>query len=63
VLDGRTYRLADVEVYAKKALPSQQVFRQSGPERLAIVTCGGDFHRSTGWDSNVIAFFEPVDAA
>jgi hypothetical protein len=63
VVDGHTYRLTDVETYSKKALPVEQAFRQDGPHRLALVTCGGSYHRSNGWDSNVIAFFEPVTGA
>jgi Sortase domain len=55
------YRVASVETYLKKALPYEQIFTQSGPERVVIVTCGGEYHRdSGGWDSNVVVTFTPA---
>ena len=54
------YRVESVETYLKKALPYEQLFAQSGPERVVIVTCGGEYHRdSGGWDSNVVVSFTP----
>jgi hypothetical protein len=55
------YRVASVETYLKRALPYEQIFAQSGPERVVIVTCGGEYHRdSGGWDSNVVVTFTPA---
>lgn len=54
-LSGLTYRLDRVVTYAKGDLPSERVFRQDGPERLVIVTCGGSYSDGLGWDSNVVA--------
>ncbi len=56
-LGGRTYRLEQVTTYPKTDLPAERVFGQTGPERLVIVTCGGGYSASRGWDSNVVASF------
>jgi hypothetical protein len=56
-LNGQTYRLDQVETYPKGDLPSERAFRQHGPERLVIVTCGGSFSQTRGWDSNLVASF------
>jgi hypothetical protein len=56
-LGGETYRLDRVTTYPKGTLPSQRVFGQRGPERLVVVTCGGSFSTTRGWDSNVVASF------
>jgi hypothetical protein len=58
-LNGRTYRLEQIATYPKQDLPSERVFRQRGPERLVIVTCGGSFSDTNGWDANVVASFRP----
>ena len=56
-LDGETYRLDRLTTYPKGTLPAQRVFGQRGPERLVVVTCGGSFSTTRGWDSNVVASF------
>ncbi|WP_284534077.1 class F sortase [Nocardioides sp. T2.26MG-1] len=58
-LTGTTYELADVTTYAKDRLPAARVFGQEGRERLVIVTCGGSYSTTRGWDSNVVATFVP----
>jgi hypothetical protein len=62
-LDGHRYALASVTTYQKARLPAATLFAQHGPERLVVVTCGGDYDRAAGWDSNVVATFEPSPAA
>ena len=60
-LDGRAYEMVEVVDYVKEQLPAQAIFDQHGPEKLVIVTCGGDFDPARrGWDSNVVATFRPV---
>lgn len=60
-LDGHTYEMVEVVDYVKEQLPAEKVFDQQGPEKLVIVTCGGDFDPAGhGWDSNVVATFLPV---
>jgi sortase (surface protein transpeptidase) len=60
--DGVThsYRVTTVTTYAKTALPYAELFRQDGPARMVLVTCGGAYDKSGGgWDSNVVVEFEP----
>jgi LPXTG-site transpeptidase (sortase) family protein len=53
------YRVKQVDTFRKTALPYAQLFRQSGPERVVLVTCGGKFDRGRGgWDSNVVVTFD-----
>ncbi len=55
------YRVTDVTSYKKASLPYAELFRQDGPARMVLVTCGGTYDRSGGgWDSNVVVEFELV---
>jgi sortase (surface protein transpeptidase) len=55
------YRAERVDVYRKAALPYQDIFQFDVPERLVLITCGGEFDRSTGhYDSNVVAYLSRV---
>jgi hypothetical protein len=60
--DGSVRYVAErVDVYNKQALPYQDIFRFDVPERLVLITCGGEFDRSTGhYDSNVVAYLTPA---
>jgi Sortase domain len=52
------YQLASVTTYKKETLPYDRIFSQTGPERVAMVLCGGDYDSETGvWDSNVLLTF------
>ena len=54
------YRVATVDTLLKRSLPYEQLFNQSGGERVVIVTCGGQYNRDAGgWDSNVVVTFVP----
>lgn len=57
--DGQEVRyvVERVDVYRKSALPFEDVFRFDVPERLVLITCGGEFDRTSGhYDSNVVAY-------
>lgn len=55
------YRVERVDTFYKAALPYEDLFRQSGPERVVLVTCGGTYDRNHGgWDSNVVVTFTPA---
>ena len=59
----RTYRVVAVRTYLKERLPAAELFAQDGPERLVLVTCGGQYRRAHGgWDSNVVVILEPEGA-
>lgn len=57
--DGDTHRfvVTRVDTFQKEALPYADLFRQSGPERVVFVTCGGTYDPANGWDSNVVVTF------
>lgn len=46
--------------YPKTALPAD-IFRQDGPGRLALITCGGTFDTSTrNYTDNIVVFATPA---
>jgi len=56
-----SYRIVDVATYEKTALPFDDIFSESGPDRLVLITCGGEFNPSErSYESNVVAYAEPV---
>lgn len=56
----RTYRVETVEQYPKQDLPDA-VWSRTGPERLALITCGGRFDRDRRrYADNVIAWASPA---
>jgi hypothetical protein len=56
-----TYAVTARRQFPKNELPWAEVFSQEGPERLVLVTCGGDFDRARrSYTDNVVVFAEPV---
>ncbi|MFJ7772310.1 class F sortase [Streptomyces sp. NPDC097107] len=45
-----------VEVYAAKDFPDQRVYGAANRPELRVITCGGDYSRSTGYQGNVVVF-------
>jgi sortase family protein len=61
--DGRTvrYRTVRVRSIAKQSLAMAEVFDRSGPARLRVVTCGGEYDRDRGgYQDNVVVTAEPI---
>ena len=61
--DGSThrYRVTAAARYPKDVLPAAEVFAQDGPERLVLVTCGGEFDEaSRHYADNVVVFADPA---
>jgi LPXTG-site transpeptidase (sortase) family protein len=55
-----TYRIVGLADYEKAELPLDDVFDESGPDRLVLITCGGDFNPELrSYRSNVVAYAEP----
>ena len=55
--DGTTHRFVvkHVERHAKSALPIDELFTRNGSPVLTLITCGGDFDRSSGhYTDNVV---------
>lgn len=59
------YRVTSVRKVARKALATHtQAFRQTGPHRLVLITCTGNFHRNRGgYDSNLVVIAKPLGMA
>lgn len=45
-----------VEVYAAKDFPDEKVYGAAPRPELRVITCGGDYSRSTGYQGNVVVF-------
>ena len=55
------YRVDRVERTPKTEVPLDLLFDRTGPERLVLVTCGGEFDRSTGhYLDNVVVTVLPI---
>jgi hypothetical protein len=60
--DGRElrFRVSDVERIEKSQLPTGELFARTGPPRLTLITCGGEFDRAAGhFRDNVVIRAEP----
>lgn len=63
--DGTVHRYVAVEraMYDKYALP-RDLWRNSGPETLVLITCGGDFDSSTNrYEQNIVVYALPIGVA
>lgn len=57
-----TYEIRRVDHHAKDALDVDALFDRTGPARLHIVTCGGDYDpRTRSYEDNVVAVASRVD--
>ena len=56
------YRVIAVRKVARKALATDsQAFQQTGPHRLVLITCTGNYHRERGgYDSNLVVVGKPI---
>jgi LPXTG-site transpeptidase (sortase) family protein len=59
------YRVTSVKKVARKALATDnQALKQTGPHRLVLITCTGNFHRDRGgYDSNLVVIAKPFGLA
>ncbi len=58
---ARRFTVTDRRQYAKTDLPVQQLFDQSGPSQLVLITCGGSFDRSArAYRDNVVVSAAPI---
>ena len=63
--DGVVHRYVVVEriMYDKDSLPDR-LWRKSGPETLALITCGGDYNRNTRrYEQNIVVYAMPTHEA
>lgn len=55
------YSIVSVQSLPKTQLPVDDLFSRSGPERLVLITCGGQFDYDTlTYSDNIVAIAEPV---
>ncbi|WBO67312.1 class F sortase [Streptomyces camelliae] len=56
--DGRTavYRVDAVRTFEKAHFPDREVYGDRGRPELRLITCGGAYHRRTGYAGNVVVF-------
>ncbi|HSJ21109.1 MAG TPA: class F sortase [Nocardioidaceae bacterium] len=55
-----TYTIREIERFDRRALPAE-VFSRSGPERLRIVTCGGEYDpEAGGYQQNLVVTAVPA---
>jgi len=58
----QTWIVTEVVQYGKVALPYHEVFEWGGPPRLALITCGGEFDRTTrSYTDNIVAYARPIE--
>ena len=59
------YRVISVRKVAKKALAADgRALKQTGPHRLVLITCTGNYHRDRGgYDSNLVVVAKPQGLA
>ena len=63
--DGTTqrWRITEIIQYPKDVLPFDELFVWSGPPRLAVITCGGEFDRTArSYTDNLVVYAVPLDA-
>ncbi|MFI2201093.1 class F sortase [Streptomyces sp. NPDC020192] len=56
--DGRTavYGVDAVRTFEKAHFPDREVYGDRGRPELRLITCGGAYHRRTGYAGNVVVF-------
>jgi hypothetical protein len=55
-----SYVVVERTMYDKDALP-RSLWRNSGPETLVLITCGGDYNRSTRrYEQNIVIYAVPI---
>jgi len=57
----RDYEVVERTMYDKDALPRNRIWRNTGPETLVLITCGGDFNPDIRrYRQNIVVYAVPV---
>jgi hypothetical protein len=57
----RSYEVTERAMYGKSELPNGRLWRNTGPEELVLITCGGDFNPDLrSYRSNIVIYAVPV---
>ncbi|CAM5659974.1 hypothetical protein GCM10010230_44510 [Streptomyces narbonensis] len=61
--DGRVavFTVDRVRTYAKDDFPDKEVYGATGRPELRLLTCGGAFDKSKGYESNIVVFAHLTD--
>ncbi|GGZ06952.1 hypothetical protein GCM10010365_27450 [Streptomyces poonensis] len=56
--DGRTavYTVDTVRTFEKDGFPNEEVYGRRDRPELRVITCGGDYDRESGYNSNIVVF-------
>ncbi len=58
----RNYEVVERTMYGKLELPRERIWRNTGPETLVLITCGGEFNPDIRrFDSNIVVYAVPVE--
>jgi hypothetical protein len=57
----REYEVFERAIYGKLELPRERIWRNTGPETLVLITCGGDFNPEIRrYRENIVVYAAPV---
>ena len=57
----RNYEVVERAIYAKLELPRERLWRNTGPEELVLITCGGDYNPEIRrYRENIVVYAVPV---
>jgi hypothetical protein len=57
----RNYVVTERTMYGKLMLPRERIWRNTGPEELVLITCGGEFNPEIrSFKSNIVVYAVPV---
>lgn len=57
----RVYEVVERTMYDKDGLPRDRIWRNSGPETLVLITCGGDFNPDINrYRQNIVVYAVPI---
>jgi sortase (surface protein transpeptidase) len=57
----RTYEVVERAIYGQLELPRERLWRNTGPEELVLITCGGDYNPEIRrYRENIVVYAVPV---
>jgi len=57
----RSYEVVERTMYGKLELPRERIWRNTGPETLVLITCGGEFNPELrSFKQNIVVYAVPV---
>ena len=59
---ARVYEVVERTIYGKDDLPRDRIWRNTGPESLVLITCGGSYNPEIRrYRENIVVYAVPVD--